>query len=435
VPLKKGGFMSTAVKYPHEYRIPVSQEHVRSIKDPHLQSLTTLHAIVKVRDLPNGKIPDKINPRSHEVIKMGSRIPEAIQGALEESPELFHLLNRGCLILAKKAWYDNQSKILHFVIESENDYGMVDGATTDRVLEILKKGVSSADFDSLKGDEIPEHFKNAYIHLEIIAGEIDQDLRIKLAGARNTSVQVKEFSLEDLKGNFKWLQAILNKSKFRDKIRYKEGEPNPVDVRVVLALLTLFHAQWLKLKKDPIVAYTGKGTVLDLYTNTDKEKGWQEGYEKLAPVVVDILELYDYIHIEFQKAYKTAYGVDGARAQLGRRKGVTFIENKAKARELHLSGNRTQYVLPDGWLYPLLASFRMLLEWPKGGRGTVKWAKDPYTFFSQHGHELVYFLIERDEELGRNPNATGKSKGVWLGLRDKVKTQLLEERISQLENK
>lgn len=423
--------MSTDVKFPHEYRIPVSQDYIRSIKDPHLPGITTLHVIVKVRDLPNGKIPDKINPRSHEVIKMSSRIPEAIQSSIEESPELFHLLNRGCLILAKKAWYDNQNKILHFIVESENDYGMVDGATTDRVLAKLKKDVSSADFYSLKEDEIPEHFKEAYVHLEIIAGELDQDLRIKLAGARNTSEQVKEFSLEDLKGNFDWLKDILEKSKFKGKIRYRENEPKPVDIRVVLALLTLFHPKWLKLNKDPIIAYTGKGATLDLYT--DKETGWQEGYEKLAPVVVDILELYDYIHIEFQEAYREAYGANGGKTKLGKRTGVTFIENKTKARELPLSGKRTQYVLPDGWLYPLLASFRTLLVWPKSGRGDVKWAEDPFKLFSQKGSELIYALVEGHEELGWNANRTGKSKGIWSGLREKVGKWVLEERLRQLE--
>jgi len=422
--------MSASEKYPHEYRIPVSQDYIRSIKDPHLEGITTLHAIVKVRDLPNGRIPDKINPRSHEKIKMTRRIPEAIAESLTETPELFHLLNRGCLILAKKAWYDNQNKMLHFVIESDNDYGMVDGATTDRVLAQLKSMVSNVDFSSLKEEELPQHFKDACVHLEIIAGDIEQDLRIKLAGARNTSEQVKEFSLEDLKGNYDWLKLILD-SEFKSKIRYRENESQPVDIRIVLALLTLFHPRWLEDNKDPIVAYTGKGAVLDLYT--DLERGWQEGYKKLAPVVSDILRLYDFIHVGFQTAYKKAYGADGARAQLGRRKQVIYIDKPAKAKILPLTGQRTQYVLPDGWLYPLLGSFRMLLEWPKSGRGEVKWAKDPFDFFSQHGQELVYFLVERSDELGRNPNATGKSKGVWLGLRDMVEKQLLIEKLSRLE--
>lgn len=425
--------MKAEVSFPHEYRIPVSQDYIRSIKDPHLTKITTLHAIVKVRDLPNGRIPDKINPRSHEAIKMSSRIPEAIEDSLKETPELFHLLNRGCLILAKKAWYDNQNKMLHFIVESENDHGMIDGATTDRVLAKLKGEVSTADFAYLKEDEIPPHFKDAYIHLEIIAGDdLEQDLRIKLAGARNTSEQVKEFSLEDLKGNFDWLKDILEESSFRGKIRYRENEPKPVDIRVVLALLTLFHPNWLTFNKNPIVAYTGKGAVLDLYANTDKEAGWQRGYERLAPVVVDILKLYDYIHIEFQKAYKKAYGAGGERVKLGRKKEVTYIDKPAKARVLHLSGEKTQYVLPDGWLYPLLASFRMLLDWPKSGRGEVKWVKNPFDFFSLHGHELVSFLVDRSEELGRNPNATGKSNGVWLGLRDMVEKWQLKEKLSQL---
>jgi len=422
--------MKTVVSFPHEYRIPVSQEYIRSIKDPHSPKITTIHAIVKVRDLPNGRIPDKINPRSHEVIRMSSRVPEAIEDSLKETPELFHLLNRGCLILAQKAWYDNQHKMLHFILTSEEEHGMVDGATTDRVLEKLKSEISNADFSSLKEDEIPPHFKDAYIHLEIVAGDIDQDLRIKLAGARNTSEQVKEFSLEDLKGNFEWLKDILEDSDFRDKVRYRENEPKPVDIRVVLALLTLFHPNWLRTNKDPIVAYTGKGAVLDLYTDRD---GWQAGYEKLAPVVLDILRLYEYIHIEFQKAYKSAYGAGGERVRLGKKKEVTYIDKSTKARVLPLTGQKTQYVLPDGWLYPLLASFRMLLDWPKSGRGSVKWAKDPYEFFSEHGPDLVSFLVDRSEELGRNPNATGKSKGVWLGLRDMVEKWLLKEKLSQLE--
>jgi hypothetical protein len=424
--------MSSSVKYPHEYRIPVSQEHLRTIKDPYYEKniITTIHALVKVRDFPNGKIPDRINPRSHEVVKMSGRIPEAIQESIESTPDLFHLLNRGCLILAQKAWYDNQSKMLHFIIESENDHGMVDGATTDRVLEILKKEVSNADFSSLKEDEIPGHFKDAYIHVEIIAGikagDNDKDLRIKLAGARNTSEQVKEFSLEDLKTNFDWLKDILEKSKFRGKIRYRENEPKPVDIRVVLALLTLFHPKW-EQEKDPIVAYTGKGAVLDLYTDTE----WNEGYQKLAPVVLDILELYEYIHTEFPEAYMRAYGKG---AKLGKRKEVKYLEKPSKARILPLTGMKTQYVLTDGWLYPLLASFRMLLDWPKNGRGEVKWVKNPHEFFSENGSALVFLLVERSEELGRNPQSTGKSKGVWEGLRGKVRNWLLEEKLSQLEN-
>lgn len=420
--------MEKVSMYQQEYRIPVSQECVRSFRDPHLADVTTIHALVKVRDLPNGKIPDKINPRSHDKIKMTSRIPEAIQDALVDTPELFHLLNRGCLIIAKKAWYDNQSKTLHFIIESEDEHGMVDGATTDRVLAFMKTEASKADFTTLKEDEIPEHFKESYIHLEVIAGDIGQDLRIKLADARNTSEQVKEFSLEDLGGGFDWLKDIIESSPLRGKIRYRENEPMPVDIRIVLALLTLFHPEWLKINRDPVIAYTGKGGVLDLYTDKDPKSPWPTGYKKLEPVVLDILKLYEYVHVGFLNAYKKAYEEDCIRApKLGRRKEVHYIEDAKKAKELPLTGAKTQYVIPDGWLYPLLASLRVLLDWPKSGRGDVKWIRDPFKFFDDIGAELVAILIEAAEDSARNPNATGKSRRLWGELRTRVENKILKE--------
>ncbi len=415
--------MNTSQKLPHEYRIPMVQDYVRSIKLPHCPDLTVIHAFVKIRDLANGMIPDKINPRSHEEIKMKTRIPQAIAESLNEDPSIFHLLNRGCLILAKRAWYNNQTRTLHFVLESEEEHGMVDGATTDRVLAIMKKEAAIADFSTLSEDEIPDMFKDSYIYIEIIAGDIDNGLRIKLADARNTSAQVKEFSLVDLGDGFNWLKDVLENSELRGKVRYRENEPKPVDIRTILGLLTLFHPKWDENgeHKDPVVAYTGKGRVLDLYE--DKDNNWIDGYKKLAPVAIDILKLYDYVHINFQPQYMNAYGPN---SKLGRRKEVRYIDNQKRAKVLPLTSQTTQYVLPDGWLYPLLASFRILLEWPKAGKGAVKWSMDPFEYFDKHGAELVRDIVEQSEELGNNPNATGKSRMLWSGLRTKVENRLLK---------
>jgi len=423
--------MSTK-KFPIEYRIPTSQDNIRSFKDPNLKRISTIHAFVKIRDMASGHIPDKINPRSHEQIKTKSRVPQAVEETLENTPELFHLLNRGCLIIAKKAWYDNHSKTLHFIVESEEENGMVDGATTDRVLAGIKQDLSSADFSTLTEEEIPAHFKDAYIHLEIIAGDIDQELRIQLAEARNTSVQVKEFSIEDLKHSFDWLKELLNNSQFKGKIRYRENDPEPVDIRTILALLTMFLPEWNRNGKDPIKAYTSKASVFKMF---QKEYG---KYEQLAPVVLDILKLYDHLHLKFNDAYKVAYGdSEGKHAKLGARNEVYFIDPKNKRKKpktLPLTGKTTRYVLPDGWLYPLLGSFRMLLQWPNG-RGSVKWETDPFEFFSKNGKDLVSLLVDHSYELGRNANATGKSKGIWDGLRNKVDNLLLRTRLQELEKK
>ena len=118
----------------------------------------------------------------------------------------------------------------------------------------------------------------------------------------------------------------------------------------------------------------------------------------------------------------------GANAKLGRRKEVRYIDDAKKAKALPLTGLTTQYVIPDGWLYPLVGSFRMLLDWPSAGRGKVSWMTDPFKYFDTYGLELIEAIIDQSGELGNNPNAVGKSKRVWSGLRMMVENRMLKEK-------
>ncbi len=394
-----------------EYRFKVAPEYLRSLKDPHHPDLHIHHAYVPVRFFAHGKLPDGVNPRSHE--KLSGRVPKAIEESLKEHSRWFHLLNRGLLVVAQKAWYDNRSKTLHIVIDSESEGGLADGATTDRILAGAKNAVSRVEFDKLTEEEIPSFLKDAYVHVEVISGDIGEML-VPLTGARNTSNQVKEFSLENLGGGFNWLKEIIEDSEFRGRIRFKENDPQPVDVRTVLGLLTLFHPKWNQLGKEPVIAYTGKGTVLDYYRHDD----WKPGYKLLRPRVVDILRLFDYIHVKFPEQYKKFNANSGVGSKLGKRTEVSYKEGKRF--KLPLTGRDTKYHVPDGWLYPLFSAFRMLLDFPKNSRGEVKWLTDPQDFFDNKGYEFVGDVVEQSESLGRNPQSTGKSRPLWNNLRTKM---------------
>lgn len=120
-------------------------------------------------------------------------------------------------------------------------------------------------------------------------------------------MQVKEFSLEDLGHGFDWLKKVLEHSELMGRVRYRENEPKPVDVRTVLALLTLFHPQWEIDDKDS-------------------------------------MEI------------------------------------------------------------------------------------NPFQFFDKHGSELVMDIVEQSQELGNNPNAAGKSRMLWSGLKTKVENHILKAR-------
>lgn len=412
---------SINVATPHEYRFKVSPDNVRSFKDPQNEFLHIHHLYVRVSTFQHGKLPDSVNPRSHE--KLSGRVPEAIEESLKDRPTWFHLLNRGLLVIAQKAWFDNKTQVFHVVINSPEEGGLADGATTDRVLAKAKGAVSLADFDKLTEDELAPypHLRDAFVHVEVISGDLGEML-VPLTGARNTSNQVKEFALENLGGKFDWLKEALEDSQIRGRIRYRENDPEPVDVRTVLGLLTMFHSKWNELKKEPVIAYTSKGSILDYYRDED----WIDGYMDLAPVAVDILTLYDYIHVHFQEQYEKYKAGLGTGSKLGRRTEVRFAENGKRPFTLPLTRQTTRYFIPDGWLYPLLGSFRMLLDFPTNGKGKVKWAIDPQAMFEQHGDEFVADVVEQSESLGRNAQSTGKSRPLWNNLRQKMELRRLK---------
>lgn len=396
--------------FPREYRINVSKDHIRSLRDPHNKDLNIHHAYIRVKDFPNGKIPDDVNPRSHE--KPSGGVAEGIRGSLEGTPKWFHVLNRGILVIAEKAWYNNRTEKLHVIISSDDEGGLADGATTDRVIRNVKRDVSSADFENLAAHEIPEHLREAFVHVEIISGGIGEML-VPLTRARNTSNKVQEFALENLGGGFDWLKELIEDSKFRGKIKFRENDPQPVDVRTVLALLTLFHPKWNHQSKEPVISYTSKGSILGYY----QDEEWRPGFEVLKPVVVDILELYEYAHSNFYRVYKEYKGSMDKGSKLGQRKEVRYSE---KPTRLPLTGLQTKQIISDGWLYPLLGAFRMLLDFPKSARGSVKWITEPKQFFDEHGWEFVGDICEQSEALGSNANATGKSRPLWNNLRTKM---------------
>lgn len=396
-----------------EFRIPVSPQYIRNLTDPHNEGLNIHHAYVRVRDFPSGDIPDDVNPRSHEDLHGG--IKTAIEASLKDFPEWFHILNRGLLVIADKAWYDNRTQTLHILVSSKEEGGLADGATTDRVIREVKRAASAADFTSLAEAEIPKHLKDAFVHVEVISGGIG-DMLVPLTRARNTSTQVKEFAIENLGGGFNWLKEVIAQSKFNGRIRFRENDPQPVDVRTVLGLLTLFHPKWNELKKEPVIAYTSKGSVMSYY----QDEEWRPGFELLNPIVVDILDLYDYIHLKFPHQYEKYKKSHDKGSRLGGRKEVRYNEDQPF--RLPLTGGQTHHFISDGWLYPLLGAFRLLLDFPKTSRGAVKWLADadPKSFYDEHGWEFVADICEQSEALGSNPNATGKSRPLWNNLRTKM---------------
>lgn len=402
----------------HKYSFKVTPDGVRLAPDPNNREITIIHAYPLVADFPNGVIPDEVNPRSHD--RMPSRIATVIEESIITAPEEFHLRNRGITILAERATYNSETQELTFNCPNPAIYGVVDGATTDRVLAKVKVAALKEQLRKHEEEkivaEVPPFMEKARVHVEILTGDIGEGL-VPLASARNTSIQVKEFALENLGGGFDWLKNAFASTEFAGRIKYRENDPQPVDIREILGLLTLFHAKWNKDKREPIVAYSSKGRVLEYYQSAE----WRPGFEALMLVAPDILRLYDHIHVSFPAQYEAYKTSIGSKARFGLRKEVKVKEKGVFV--LPLTQQKTQFLIPDGWIYPILAAFRMLLRYSDTGPAT--WHLAPISFFDSIGASLVADVVDESEAMNRNPVAVGRARPLWNSLRKSVEMRRL----------
>ena len=373
---------------------------VRSIKDPVHDRIKTIYALIKVKDLPEG-LPTDPNPRDQN---LKSKVAEYIRkGLVEDDVEgRFHLLNRGITISAHDISFNSDKKILTLFFKTgDESYGIVDGGHTYRII--------IANRSELDTDQ--------FVRLEILTGI--EEFISDIARARNTSMQVQEKSLANLAGEFDWIKERVEKSfkNRRDLISYKENEPGQVDIRDVIGLLTLFNPKLPKVDQ-PIVAYTSKQKCVDLYLHN------LNTYKRLAPVLPDILQLYDRIQLrapeiwnEGKTGKEEENGFEDSKAgKYGRIRGVKKLKRSEKF--LPFINQKTKYITPDGWIYPIMAAFRYLLN---DGNGTASWKTPPSDFFDKHGRKLLEITKETNDKLGGNPNAVGKSSNHWDQLYDKVK--------------
>jgi hypothetical protein len=301
-------------------------------------------------------------------------------------------------------------------------HGLADGATSDAVVELVQReAAGTRKFSEMVWEEIPEYLKRARIHIEIIVGLTSRDRIGVLAQGRNTSRQVKSWSLADFRGAFDWIRDILEApgSKFQGRIGYEENAGKEINILDVISFMTLFSREWddkaAGLKRNaPTVAYSSKGR-MDTRLQDPKLAPF---YSALAPILEGILRLHDYVYARFEGAYKTAMGG----GKLGRRRGVESRSDNPIV--LPLTGSKSNYDIPNGYLFPLLASFRALVEYDDNGQ--AGWKSNPFTFFDDSGPELIQVLIEQVDNLGGNPQMAGKSRAVYTSLHDRAKLLVAE---------
>lgn len=400
------------------WTLHVEPDKIVELLDPQNRGHNAYYAYVRVSDLPLD-LPTDVNPRAQN---LHSRVAREIGQGLVDESNVFHLLNRGLTITALGASYNPKKEELKLELAGSY-YGLLDGGHS---YAVIRKNIEPYLVPDEEDGKLPERpaFLDAYVRCEILTG-VKSDLLVDIARSRNTSAQVKDESLANLEGSFDWLKDILNKTEFGPLIAYRENEDDskyPIDIREVVALLTLFHPKFAEVEHPPVMGYTSKARCLELFRTEE------DGYKMLRPIVGDILKLYDYIHLHFADLYKGIGGFgslsedDTKKKQRGIKLAkVIGVKQIKQGFPLYYMGEKTQYKFPDGWLYPMVAALRSVVSY----KTVARWKVDPFKFFDKIGKSLVKMTLETSISLGRNPNAVGKSGPHWMQLHERAMNSYL----------
>jgi len=400
----------------------IGKDHLRKFEFPNGEDIVIYHLYPTLADWVGKAIPDDVNPRSHDLEMVHSTVARDIKETIRSRPEDFFLANRGATVIAQDLRFDPTRGEVEISINDPDIHGLADGATSDAVVELVQREIAgNRMFPDLVFEEIPDYLKRARFHVEVIVGLSNKDRIGMLARGRNTSRQVKSWSLADFQGAFDWIRDILEaqNSKFKGRIGYEENAGADVNILDVLSLMTLFSKEWddkaagLK-RKAPTVAYSSKGRM----DTRLQDPNLSPHYKALAPILEDILRLHDYVYARFEDAYKNAMGG----GKLGKRRGVESRPHNPVL--LPLTGAKSNYDIPNGYVFPLLAAFRALVRYNTDGQ--AEWKSSPFKFFDASGPELIQVLIEQIDNLGGIPHLAGKSRAVYTSLHDRAKLLIAE---------
>ncbi len=372
-------------------RFPVTS--FRKISSPYEENgAHTYIAVVNVKDIPESFEDWRdLNPRDP---KTTSGVAKKISETLRDDPSSFFFRNRGITLIVDKAVFDNQKNIVELEMADKASNGLLDGGHTFRVIRNFVENLPQEELDDF----------NAFVKIEIIQGVTDMDLVANIVEARNTSTQVKEQSLEELRKSYDSIHAILDDKPYGQRIAYKEyelsedGSPKDIDIKDILSYLVCFDAEFYD-KTQPIKAYSTKSSVIDHF------KRERDRMQKYIPLIPQILELRDRIYLDLPEAYNKTGG------RFGGLTGVIQTSNKQRMEEVHLPflGLDSTYRIPNGFIYPVLAAFRNLI---KIEDGKCQWKTDPIRFFEEYKEDLA--KIVGKQALGfSNPNKLGKDEATW----------------------
>ena len=388
--------------------VQVAAKWSRRMVDPNFPGAETHYMLVPASELPSG-LPLDANPRDPNINRPVYRaISQSLRQEDDSVDGSFHLKHRGITIVASTVTKvgdprDDGLDVFELHFPDDGIYGIVDGGHS---YEIVRK--------ANEDDAIPE---NEYLKLEVITGLRTETLVTEIAGGRNTSMQVQAKSLLDLNREFQFLKDELAAEGWSENVAWHEGDSGDVDVVDLIAIISCFDIEsYPGRTSHPVDAYRRKKSMLDRF-QTDPDR-----YRRLTPIVRDVLQLHDWIAFDSEDRWQQVGGFSGSGGKYGRLEMVEVAKTgRPDFSFTFLNGDRSRKRLRRPAVFPILASFRLLLTQdatgtPHGAYKPVKWRsgfEEVMELWALAGGQLLRTFYEHWDSTGRDLHASGRSPAVW----------------------
>ncbi|HXC98162.1 MAG TPA: AIPR family protein [Verrucomicrobiae bacterium] len=379
--------------------IKVQPEDIKSFRDPNQLGRKRFVLQVPVEEIARASIEFGPNPRNQD---MGTRVVEAIQDTLISRPAWFQYANKGILMNAQDAEYDNKTGELRLELDRDmkNPWGdslggNMDGGHTQAVI------IQKIKVELWQNFEDPK--ERQWVNLEVLTGVPFEELSF-IAGARNTSVSVKDLSLAVLNDELDWLIQEFEKDGTNQRIAWRQFAPErDVTGEEVLAYLSLLNPA----VTDKTRCYVGAGSLI---------KGLRSGGSQPTPMMAELktavqgkaakwMRLVDYVHNSMEEWWKQNKSDQGENGRFGGLCGVQ-LSNKKNPHQLVFLRRTQNYRVAKSWLMPIVYGFTIAFQQEQDENFLYKLA-------DSIGPKLMENIYDITISEKKNLNAVGKNKSAW----------------------
>lgn len=348
---------------------------------------------VRVTDIPrtlNNWLA--VNPRTPKPI---GAVPRAIAETLAATPEQFILKNAGIYILADEARESGGN--LDVSLTDPKKHGIINGGHT--YITIAKIVDEASEEDKIK-------LASAFVPVHVFTG-IARDNVLAMADGLNRTRQVQEASLENLRGHYDTIKTAMKSHWGSEDIAYHEGDTGTVNISEVLAFLEIFNFERYPSEEHPHRLYAHRSRVIH-----EAAEDFGSHVESVGVVVKhlpDILKLADSIRFNIPPLLPAK-----ARAETSGKMRLPFLHETI------------QNKIPNGWLYPILASFRANVNCDQG-KGKFTWIANNDALLRSALPGLVSICQSEQRVANHKPEWVGKRESAYRQCR--LHTELILQKL------